>query len=38
MRYRARASARRFTEEAFASKWLVQMERLVEMQRFANKA
>jgi alpha-1,2-mannosyltransferase len=29
VRRRARVSARRFTEEEFARKWLVQMERLV---------
>ncbi|KAK7720173.1 asparagine-linked glycosylation protein [Botryosphaeria dothidea] len=33
MRQRARRSAGRFTEEVFASKWLVQMDRLVELQR-----
>ncbi|OJD33581.1 alpha-mannosyltransferase alg11 [Diplodia corticola] len=33
MRQRARRSAGRFTEEVFANKWLVQMCRLVELQR-----
>ncbi|KAI9829101.1 MAG: asparagine-linked glycosylation protein [Thelocarpon impressellum] len=33
MRRRARASARRFTEEAFASRWVGQMERLVELRK-----
>lgn len=32
MRKRARSSAKRFTEEAFAKRWIVQMERLVKMQ------
>ena len=32
MRRRARASARRFTEEAFAKAWIRQMEGLVVMQ------
>ena len=31
MRHRARLSARRFTEEAFASRWTAQMERLVSL-------
>jgi alpha-1,2-mannosyltransferase len=31
MRQRARASARRFTEEVFAAKWSTQFERLVYM-------
>jgi alpha-1,2-mannosyltransferase len=29
MRRRARESAKRFTEEEFAKKWIVQMEKLV---------
>ncbi len=33
MRRRARASALRFTGEAFASRWVRQMERLVAMER-----
>jgi alpha-1,2-mannosyltransferase len=32
MRLRARLSARRFTEEVFAGKWIEQMERLVALQ------
>lgn len=32
MRQRARESARRFTEEAFARSWILQMEKLVELQ------
>jgi alpha-1,2-mannosyltransferase len=32
MRLRARQSARRFTEEVFAGKWLSQMETLVNLQ------
>ena len=31
MRQRARASAGRFTEEAFGRSWLIQMEKLIEM-------
>jgi hypothetical protein len=31
MRQRARESARRFSEEAFESKWVTQFERLVYM-------
>lgn len=30
MRKRARASAKRFTEEEFAQKWVQQMEKLIE--------
>ncbi|KAI5286772.1 asparagine-linked glycosylation protein [Ascosphaera aggregata] len=33
MRVRARQSARRFTEEEFCQKWVVKMERLVDLQR-----
>ncbi|KAI9801248.1 MAG: asparagine-linked glycosylation protein [Piccolia ochrophora] len=36
MRQRARASAQRFTEEAFAKRWLVHMERLVQLQIDSN--
>jgi alpha-1,2-mannosyltransferase len=32
MRLRARLSARRFTEEVFAGKWIAEMERLVQLQ------
>ena len=32
MRKRARSSAKRFTEEAFAKSWIVQMERLVKIE------
>ncbi len=31
MRRRARASAKRFTEEAFAERWVVQMKRLIDL-------
>jgi alpha-1,2-mannosyltransferase len=33
MRRRARQSARRFTEEVFAGKWVEQMVTLIELQR-----
>ncbi|SLM40850.1 alpha--mannosyltransferase [Lasallia pustulata] len=33
IRRRARSSAKRFTEEAFAKRWLVQMQKLVELQK-----
>ncbi|KAI9815080.1 MAG: asparagine-linked glycosylation protein [Pycnora praestabilis] len=36
MRLRARASAKRFTEEAFARHWIVQMEKLIELQSRIN--
>lgn len=31
MRLRARSSAQRFTEDAFAKKWIMQLERLVRL-------
>ena len=37
MRLRARASANRFTEEAFAKKWVVQMEKLTALQKLKSK-
>ena len=37
MRKRARASAKRFTEEAFAERWIRQMERLVQLQSSGNR-
>lgn len=37
MRKRARASSKRFTEEAFAAKWAEQLGKLVEIQRSASK-
>ena len=33
MRQRARKSARRYSEEAFAEKWVGQLDRLVEMDK-----
>jgi alpha-1,2-mannosyltransferase len=33
MRLRARKSARRFSEEVFARQWILNMERLVALQR-----
>ncbi|MCJ1279103.1 asparagine-linked glycosylation protein [Puttea exsequens] len=33
MRRRARVSSRRFTEKAFAERWVVQLERLIKLQR-----
>lgn len=33
MRLRARKSAHRFTEEAFATKWVGQVEKLVQLRR-----
>lgn len=33
MRLRARSSAKRFTEEAFSSKWIKQMEKLIDKQQ-----
>ncbi|CAF9913326.1 MAG: asparagine-linked glycosylation protein [Alectoria fallacina] len=37
MRKRARGSSRRFTEEAFAAKWVEQLGNLIEIQRLASK-
>ena len=37
MRKRARASSKRFTEEVFASKWVEQLAKLIELQRSASK-
>lgn len=37
MRKRARASSKRFTEEAFAAKWVEQLGNLMEIQRLASK-
>ena len=33
MRHRARSSAQRFTEEAFATQWIIHLEKLIDMQR-----
>lgn len=33
MRLRARSSAGRFTDEAFAARWIEEMEKLVRLQR-----
>jgi alpha-1,2-mannosyltransferase len=33
MRLRARQSAKRFTEEEFAKRWIIQMEKLVELRQ-----
>lgn len=35
MRKRARASSKRFTEEAFATRWVEQLGRLIDLQRKA---
>ena len=37
MRQRARDSAKRFTEEAFANRWVGEMQKLIELQRTRNK-
>jgi len=36
MRLRARRSAKRFSEEVFAERWIEHMERLVRLQREIN--
>jgi len=36
MRKRARASSKRFTEDAFATKWTQQLGRLIDLQRKAS--
>ncbi len=33
MRLRARASAKRFTEEAFAKRWVIQVGKLIALQK-----
>jgi alpha-1,2-mannosyltransferase len=33
MRHRARASAKRFTEEEFAKGWIYQMEKLIQLRQ-----
>lgn len=38
MRHRARSSAKRFTEEAFANRWIIHMKKLVDMQTVAPKS
>lgn len=37
MRKRARASSKRFTEEAFAIKWVEQLQKLIDIQQAARK-
>ena len=37
MRKRARVSSKRFTEEAFASKWVEQLSNLIDLQQTALK-